>query len=99
MSPRLVSMLAVAAVALSAAAGALAQQDSATMPKDGEAVATFAGGCFWCMEPPYDKLDGVLATISGYTGGSKVDPTYRGGLRAAAPATPRRSRSPTTRPR
>jgi methionine-S-sulfoxide reductase len=66
-----------AAAALSVAAGALAQQESATMPKDGEAVATFAGGCFWCMEPPYDKLDGVLATISGYTGGSKVDPTYK----------------------
>jgi peptide-methionine (S)-S-oxide reductase len=77
MSPLLVSMLAVAAVALSAAAGALAQQDSATMPKDGEALATFAGGCFWCMEPPYDKLDGVLATTSGYTGGSQLDPTYQ----------------------
>ncbi len=46
------------------------------MPIDGQAVATFAGGCFWCMEPPFDKLDGVLATTSGYTGGSKVDPTY-----------------------
>jgi peptide-methionine (S)-S-oxide reductase len=42
----------------------------------GQAVATFAGGCFWCMEPPYDKLPGVTATISGYTGGSKVNPTY-----------------------
>jgi peptide-methionine (S)-S-oxide reductase len=46
------------------------------MPKDGQAFATFAGGCFWCMEPPFDKIDGVLATTSGYTGGSKVDPTY-----------------------
>ena len=72
----LVSMLAAAA-SLSVVAGALAQQESATMPKDGEAVATFAGGCFWCMEPPYDKLDGVLATISGYAGGTTVDPTYR----------------------
>ena len=42
----------------------------------GHAVATFAGGCFWCMEPPYDKLPGVDATISGYTGGTKVNPTY-----------------------
>jgi peptide-methionine (S)-S-oxide reductase len=40
------------------------------------AVAIFAGGCFWCMEPPFDKLDGVLATTSGYIGGSKADPTY-----------------------
>ncbi|MBW4482408.1 MAG: peptide-methionine (S)-S-oxide reductase MsrA [Tildeniella torsiva UHER 1998/13D] len=40
------------------------------------ATATFAGGCFWCMEGPFDKLDGVLSTTSGYTGGTKVDPTY-----------------------
>jgi peptide-methionine (S)-S-oxide reductase len=40
------------------------------------AVAIFAGGCFWCMEPPFDKVDGVLATLSGYTGGTKIDPTY-----------------------
>jgi len=73
---RLVPMLAAAAVALPIVASALAQQESSAMPEDGEAVATFAGGCFWCMEPPYDKLDGVTATISGYTGGSKADPTY-----------------------
>ena len=40
------------------------------------AVAIFAGGCFWCMEPPFDKVDGVLATTSGYTGGQKTNPTY-----------------------
>ncbi len=40
-------------------------------------TATFAGGCFWCMEPPFDKLDGVLSTISGYTGGHTVDPSYK----------------------
>jgi peptide methionine sulfoxide reductase msrA/msrB len=38
--------------------------------------ATFAGGCFWCMEPPFEKLDGVIEVISGYTGGKKEDPTY-----------------------
>ncbi len=43
---------------------------------EGMAVATFAGGCFWCMEPPYDKLDGVRSTTSGYTGGNEVRPTY-----------------------
>jgi peptide-methionine (S)-S-oxide reductase len=42
----------------------------------GHKVATFAGGCFWCMEPPFDKLPGVVATISGYTGGTKTNPTY-----------------------
>lgn len=40
-------------------------------------LAVFAGGCFWCMEPPYDKLDGVVATTSGYIGGSKKDATYK----------------------
>jgi peptide-methionine (S)-S-oxide reductase len=40
------------------------------------AKATFAGGCFWCMEPPYDELEGVISTISGYTGGTKKNPTY-----------------------
>ncbi len=39
--------------------------------------ATFAGGCFWCMEPPFDTLDGVAATISGYIGGHQKDPTYQ----------------------
>ena len=52
---------------------ALAQ---APQPKPGLAVAIFAGGCFWCMEPPFDKLDGVVATTSGYTGGTTVNPRY-----------------------
>lgn len=43
---------------------------------DNTAVATFAGGCFWCMEPPFDKLDGVVSTTSGYTGGHVKDPMY-----------------------
>lgn len=43
----------------------------------GMAKATFAGGCFWCMEPPFDKLPGVVSTTSGYTGGKKVNPTYQ----------------------
>ena len=41
-----------------------------------EEVATFAGGCFWCMESPFEKIDGVRAVISGYTGGTKDNPTY-----------------------
>lgn len=39
-------------------------------------TATFAGGCFWCMEPPFDKLDGVVSVTSGYTGGHTGNPTY-----------------------
>ncbi|MBI3595926.1 MAG: peptide-methionine (S)-S-oxide reductase MsrA [Nitrospirae bacterium] len=38
--------------------------------------ATFAGGCFWCMQPPFDKLDGVVSTTAGYTGGHTENPTY-----------------------
>lgn len=44
---------------------------------DEVAVATFAGGCFWCMEHPFDELDGVVSTTVGYTGGHKENPTYR----------------------
>lgn len=44
--------------------------------KESLARATFAGGCFWCMEPPFDELDGVVSTTSGYTGGHRKDPTY-----------------------
>lgn len=39
--------------------------------------AIVAGGCFWCMEPPFEKLEGVSAVISGYTGGAKKNPTYK----------------------
>jgi peptide methionine sulfoxide reductase msrA/msrB len=40
------------------------------------ARATFAGGCFWCMETPFEKLEGVSAVVSGYSGGDAQDPTY-----------------------
>ncbi|MCG7600962.1 peptide-methionine (S)-S-oxide reductase MsrA [Halomonas sp. McH1-25] len=40
------------------------------------AQATFAGGCFWCMEEAYDEIDGVQRTISGYTDGDEQDPSY-----------------------
>ena len=43
----------------------------------GLAVATFAGGCFWCMEKPFDDLPGVISTTSGYTGGAFQAPTYK----------------------
>ena len=38
--------------------------------------ATFAGGCFWCMEPPFEKLKGISEVLSGYMGGSSREPTY-----------------------
>ena len=42
----------------------------------GAAKAVFAGGCFWCVESDFDKVDGVLSTTSGYTGGNVANPTY-----------------------
>ena len=39
--------------------------------------ATFAGGCFWCMEPPFENLDGVVEVVSGYSGGPEENPTYQ----------------------
>ena len=51
------------------------------------AIATFAGGCFWCVEADFDKVEGVTSTTSGYTGGRNANPTYeevsRGGTRHA----------------
>src|SRR5438874_4747778 len=39
-------------------------------------TAIFAGGCFWCMQPPYDQAKGVIKTVVGYTGGSEADAAY-----------------------
>ena len=39
--------------------------------------AIFAGGCFWCMESPFEKIPGVIAVVSGYTGGAEPDPSYK----------------------
>jgi len=64
-------------LALAAACAWLAAEAATTVNvPPGHAIATFAGGCFWCMEPPYDKLAGVDATISGYTGGTVANPSY-----------------------
>jgi methionine-S-sulfoxide reductase len=40
------------------------------------ALATFGGGCFWCMEPPFEQLEGVTSVVSGYAGGHRKNPTY-----------------------
>lgn len=48
----------------------------AVLPAGATEKATFAGGCFWCMEAPFDKLEGVVSVTSGYTGGNKKNPTY-----------------------
>ncbi len=53
-----------------------ASAPAADRKADGRAKALFAGGCFWCMEGPFEKLPGVLSVTSGYTGGQKKNPTY-----------------------
>lgn len=59
---------------LSALGFAAAQAPAA---KPGQATATFAGGCFWCVESDFDKVPGVISTTSGYTGGKTTNPTYQ----------------------
>jgi peptide-methionine (S)-S-oxide reductase len=63
---------------LAAAAAALLpfQAPAQGKPEAGLATAIFAGGCFWCMEPPFDELPGVVSTTSGYIGGHTKNPTY-----------------------
>ena len=56
---------------------AAAQGAGAAPAKSATAIATFAGGCFWCMEEAFDKVPGVTATISGYMGGRTKNPTYQ----------------------
>ena len=76
-SARLIFALAILAAA--AVATTLGRAGTETKPPEigpGNAVATFAGGCFWCMEPPFDKLEGVISTTSGYAGGQKANPSY-----------------------
>ena len=73
-------LYATIAAALAAGASVFAARealfDKGSRPGKANAVATFAGGCFWCMEPPFEKLEGVAEVISGYTGGRIKDPTY-----------------------
>ncbi|HEY5996767.1 MAG TPA: peptide-methionine (S)-S-oxide reductase MsrA, partial [Candidatus Deferrimicrobiaceae bacterium] len=69
------SMLIILAFGLAATAAQAGEtRMSGSVAKT--ATATFAGGCFWCMEPPYDKLPGVLKTTVGYTGGHTRNPSY-----------------------
>ena len=56
--------------------GGSRERGAADIP-DGYERAVFAGGCFWCMEPPFDDLEGVYAITSGFTGGDVENPTYR----------------------
>ena len=75
------TLIAAVLVAAVGAGAALAQlkQDKPAAPaarSGSTATATFAGGCFWCTESDFDKVDGVISTISGYIGGKTANPNY-----------------------
>ena len=86
---RFTNLLRLAGLAILILAGALwlrapraeaakaAAMATKTTSTENLAHATFAGGCFWCMEPPFEKVPGVSAVISGYSGGNEVNPTYK----------------------
>jgi len=62
--------------ALIAAVAAFALASAGTAAEGELETATFAGGCFWCVEADFDKVPGVVTTVSGYTGGTVEDPGY-----------------------
>jgi methionine-S-sulfoxide reductase len=66
---RTIGYAALAAMAVMAAHG---QNSSAAATK----TAIFAGGCFWCIQPAFDKANGVIKTVVGYSGGTELNPTY-----------------------
>jgi peptide-methionine (S)-S-oxide reductase len=70
----LIGLLSVSLILMTASVFAKDKGHAASVPRLEKAL--FAGGCFWCMESEFDKLEGVKAVISGYTGGHKKNPTY-----------------------
>jgi peptide-methionine (S)-S-oxide reductase len=77
LAPAAVALVAVVACSPSPPKDKAAEGRTSDAASGDHGVAIFAGGCFWCMETPFDELDGVLSTTSGYTGGTKVNPTYK----------------------
>src|SRR5258706_7845447 len=74
MNRKVLSALSLVFLAGLVFAGVTAAAETGASPQTAKAI--FAGGCFWSVERFFDKVDGVVATVSGYTGGSKKSPTY-----------------------
>ncbi|MGD9019990.1 MAG: peptide-methionine (S)-S-oxide reductase MsrA [Desulfuromonadales bacterium] len=71
----LASLILVATFAIAATIDMKGEMKDMKEPVTAKAI--FAGGCFWCMEPPFEKLEGVHAVVSGYIDGHKENPTYQ----------------------
>ena len=67
---------AVTLLAMTGLSGAQQRPAAASTATAATAKAIFAGGCFWCVESDFDKVQGVVSTTSGYTGGKTANPTY-----------------------
>jgi len=67
---------AILIAALATLAGVNISEAADPTPTPATRTAIFAGGCFWCMQPPYDQAKGVVKTVVGYTGGSEADANY-----------------------
>lgn len=73
---RIVSALAVLASLLIACTHAASDDPAKIVQPPNSSAAVFSGGCFWCLQPPFDDAKGVLASYVGYTGGTTQNPTY-----------------------
>ncbi len=73
----MIRIAAALCVGLALFGGASLAQVAVPKPAEGQQLATFAGGCFWCVESDFDKIDGVIATTSGFMGGTTPNPTYK----------------------
>ena len=76
MKEYLILLFAIALISSLKIAGSADPAGAFGAGEQGFQKATFAGGCFWCMQPPFDKLDGVISTTVGYAGGKEENPTY-----------------------
>ncbi len=63
-------------VLLASISGAVAQTAPSAKPGSATAIATFAGGCFWCVEEAFEKVPGVITAVSGFIGGTVANPSY-----------------------
>jgi len=74
---KIILSLALALAACSAADDSSAQKEATVSPSGKTDTAILAGGCFWCVESDFEKLEGVIDVVSGYTGGGTPNPSYR----------------------